>query len=231
MVDGHLVKVGQPVGALPDWADLTEALLVAVEVDGTLVAMIGLDDPVREESQRTIEQLRSLGVTKTILVSGDRRSTVEAVAASVGVDAYYADCKPEQKLELLHAEKAALNSEGVTGTVIAIGDGINDAPALAAADVGVAMGARGATAASEAADVVIIEDSIGHLAIAVDIAQGARNRALQASGVGMALAIGAMLVSAFGILNATEAAISQELIDASAILSALVPAASRLKRR
>jgi len=193
--------------------------------------MIGLDDPVREESQRTIEQLRSLGVTKTILVSGDRRSTVEAVAASVGVDAYYADCKPEQKLELLHAEKAALNSEGVTGTVIAIGDGINDAPALAAADVGVAMGARGATAASEAADVVIIEDSIGHLAIAVDIAQGARNRALQASGVGMALAIGAMLVSAFGILNATEAAISQELIDASAILSALVPAASRLKRR
>lgn len=231
MVDGHLVKVGQPVGALPDWADLTEALLVAVEVDGTLVAMIGLDDPVREESQRTIEQLRSLGVTKTILVSGDRRSTVEAVAASVGVDAYYADCKPEQKLELLHAEKAALNSAGVTGTVIAIGDGINDAPALAAADVGVAMGARGATAASEAADVVIIEDSIGHLAIAVDIAQGARNRALQASGVGMALAIGAMLVSAFGILNATEAAISQEFIDASAILWALVPAASKLKRR
>jgi cation transport ATPase len=93
------------------------------------------------------------------------------------------------------------------------------------------MGARGATAASEAADVVIIEDSIGHLAIAVDIAQGARNRALQASGVGMALAIGAMLVSAFGILNATEAAISQELIDASAILWALVPAASKLRHR
>lgn len=230
VVEGHRIRVGQPEGEIPDWARLTEALLVAVEVDGNLVAMVGLDDPVREESQRTIRQLRLLGVTKTILVSGDRQSTVEAVAASVGVDAFYADCKPEQKLELLHAEKQALVASGATGTVIAIGDGINDAPALAAADVGVAMGARGATAASEAADVVILEDSIGQLAIAVDIAQGARNRALQAAGVGMALAIAAMLVSAVGVLNATEAAISQELIDASAILWALVPAASKLRR-
>jgi len=224
-VNGHLVTVGQPEGALPHWANLKDALLVAVTVDSSLVAVYGLDDPVREESRQTIADLKTLGVVRTVLVSGDRAATVAAVAEAVGVDAHYGDCKPEQKLEILRAEKKL-----APGTVIAVGDGINDAPALAAADVGVAMGARGATAASEAADVVIIEDSIGHLAVAVDIAQGARNRALQASGYGMALAIAAMLVSAFGVLTATEAAISQELIDASAILWALVPAASRLKR-
>lgn len=105
MVEGHLVKVGQPIGALPAWADLTDALLVAVEVDGVLVAMIGLDDPVRSESQQTISDLRTLGVEKTILVSGDRQSTVEAVANQVGVDTFYAEFKPEQKLNLLRAEK------------------------------------------------------------------------------------------------------------------------------
>jgi len=230
VVDGHLVKVGQPIGALPEWADLTDALLVAVEVDSVLVCMIGMDDPVRSDSQQTVQDLRNLGVTKTILVSGDRRATVELVASQVGVDAYFAECKPEQKLEILKAEKETIKASGKTGTVIAVGDGINDAPALAAADVGVAMGARGATAASEAADVVIVEDSIGHLAIAVDIAQGARNRAIQASGIGMGLAVGAMVISALGLWNATWAAISQELIDASAILWALVPAASRLGR-
>jgi cation transport ATPase len=90
------------------------------------------------------------------------------------------------------------------------------------------MGARGATAASEAADVVILEDSIDRLAVAVDVAQGARSRALQASGVGMTLAIAAMLLGSFGVLNATEAALTQEFIDAGAILWALVPAKSRL---
>jgi heavy metal translocating P-type ATPase len=224
-VAGHHLRVGQPVGELPAWANLDASLLVAVEVDSKLAGLVGLDDPIREESRQTIADLRSLGVARTILVSGDRHSTVESVAKEVGVDAYFAECKPEHKLEILQTEKAKTG-----GTVVAVGDGINDAPALAAADVGVAMGARGATAASEAADVVIIEDSIAHLAVAVDIAQGARNRALQASGVGMSLAIAAMLASAFGLLNATAAAISQELIDACAILWALVPAGSQLRR-
>ena len=231
LVNGRLVRVGQPVGRIPAWADLNDSLLVAVEVDSKLAAMIGLADPVRDESQQTVANLRSLGVNRTILVSGDRQATVEAVAQEVGVDEFHGDCKPEDKLKLLRAIQTELAANHSNGTVIAIGDGINDAPTLAAADVGVAMGARGATAASEAADVVIVEDSIDHLATAVDIAQGARGRALQAAGVGMGLAIAAMLASSAGLLNATQAAISQELIDASAILWALVPAKSRLMQR
>lgn len=224
VVEGCRVEVGQPDLPLPEWANTDDSLLVAVKVDGSLVAIYGLDDPVREESRQTIDQLRLLGVKRTVLVSGDRTETVASVANMVGVDAYHAECKPDEKLAILKQEKAAAQ-----GTVVVIGDGINDAPALAASDVGVAMGARGATAASEAADVVIVEDSIAHLATAVDIAQGARRRALQAAGVGMALAIGAMLAAAFGLMNATQAAVSQELIDASAILWALVPAKARLR--
>jgi len=223
-VSGHRVQVGQPEGALPDWGRLANALLVSVIVDGSVVAIYGLDDPVRAESTATIRNLKRLGVKRTVMVSGDRAETVAAVAAAVGVDDYRAEFHPEQKLQFLREAK-----ESAAGTVIAVGDGINDAPALAAADVGVAMGARGATAASEAADVVIVEDSIGHLAIALDIAQGARSRALQAAGVGMALAVMAMALSAFGVLSATAAAVSQEFIDASAILWALVPAASKLR--
>jgi P-type E1-E2 ATPase len=138
------------------------------------------------------------------------------------MDAVFAECKPADKLEILRAEMDA-----TPGAVIVVGDGINDAPALAAADVGVAMGARGATAASEAADVVILEDSIGHLASAIEIAQGALRRAMQAAMVGMGLATVAMFLAAFGLISPTASAVVQEFIDAAAILWALVPVKSR----
>jgi P-type E1-E2 ATPase len=223
-VAGHQVRVGQPQATLPAWAQIENALRVVVEVDGDLKLIIGLDDPLRDEAKGTISALRQMGVKRILLVSGDRRSTAEAVGEAVGVDEVFADCTPEGKLELVHAEMLATN-----GTVIAVGDGINDAPALAAASVGVAMGARGATAASEAADVVIIEDSIKNLATAVLISKGARSRALQAAGVGMTLAVAAMFAAATGVLDATTAAISQEFIDMAAILWALVPVRTKLK--
>ena len=223
MVDGYRVAVGQPAGTLPFWANLDHSLLVAISVDGQLQGMLGLDDPVRAESKQTLGRLRDLGVDRFVLISGDREASVAAVANEVGADAFHAGCTPEQKMQILHNEQSKTK-----GTVVAVGDGINDAPTLAAAGVGVAMGARGATAASEAADVVIIEDSIHHLAVAVDIAQGARNRALQASGFGMGLAMAAMILASVGVLDATWSAISQEAIDACAILWALAPTRSRV---
>jgi P-type E1-E2 ATPase len=223
-VSGHEVRVGQINGELPNWGQLKNALLIAIEIDGEIKSLIGLDDPLRDEAKETIATLRKLGVDRILMVSGDRKSTADEVGAEVGVDQVYAHCTPARKLEIVHEEILATN-----GSVIAVGDGINDAPALAAATVGVAMGARGATAASEAADVVIIDDSLKNLATAVLISKGSRNRALQAAGIGMSLATIAMLGAATGFLNATAAAFSQELIDVAAILWALVPVATKLK--
>lgn len=222
---GKQITAGQPTLPLPEWSQGASALLVEVKIDGTVKAIFGLDDPIREDAIETIQNLRKLGIQKIVLVSGDRRQTAEQVGQEIGADEIYSDCTPESKLELVRQER-----EQTRGSVLLVGDGINDAPALAAASVGIAMGARGATAASEAADVVIIEDSIRHLASAIDISQAAFRKATQSAGVGMALAVGAMFAAAFGLFNATQSAIIQELIDASAILWALTPLALRLKK-
>lgn len=224
VVDGVSVTVGQPESELPDWASVDSELKVAITLNGELTAVLGLDDPIRDESIATIANLRRLGVERVILVSGDKPQAANEVGRLISADEVFAECSPSKKLELVDIEMKRAKS-----AVILVGDGINDAPALAAASVGVAMGARGATAASEAADVVIVEDSIEHLASAIDISQAAFLKARQAATVGMSLAGVSMLAAAVGLLNPTQAAIAQELIDAAAILWALTPLRSRLK--
>jgi heavy metal translocating P-type ATPase len=222
VIEGHTIRVGRLLEPVPAWVEVNQSLQICVDRDGEVIGVIDLDDPIRSDAVNTIRELRALGIQRVLLVTGDRRPAAEAVGNAVGVDEIFSEFRPEDKLGLVAIEK-----KKAKGSVLVVGDGINDSPALAAADVGVAMGARGASAASETASVVIIEDSIGRLVDAIRISKGARNRALQAAGIGMGLSLVAMFSGAFGFLSVTENAVAQELIDAAAILWALVPSQKR----
>lgn len=215
-IQGARIQVGQLTVANPEWLHFSYPLMVAVEADGELLGIIGLQDPIRPESRAMVSALRLAGVRHIALVTGDREETAQEVAAAVGITEVFSNVSAAGKLEITHRAQ-----EGATGTVVVVGDGINDAPALATADVGVAMGARGASAASEAADVVIVEDSIDRLTRAIAIAQRSRRKALQAAGLGMGLAFIGMLLGAFGFLTPSQGALLQEAIDVLAIMWAL----------
>lgn len=215
-VEKSLIRVGQLHQATPEWLHFSHPLMVSVETDGLLIGVIGLKDPIRPEARNMVAALRSAGVKRIALVTGDRAETAQEVADAVGITEIFSSISAEGKLTI--ARDAQANSRG---TVVVVGDGINDAPALAAADVGVAMGARGASAASEAADVVIVEDSIERLTRAITIAAISRRKALQAAGLGMGLAFIGMVCGAFGLFTPSQGAIAQEIIDISAILWAL----------
>jgi P-type E1-E2 ATPase len=137
-----------------------------------------------------------------------------AIAAALGIDGVLAERSPEEKVEAVLAERR----EAVT---LMVGDGINDAPALAAADVGIAMGARGSGASSEAADVVLLVDRLDRLADALEIARRTRGIALPSVLAGMGMSVAAMVVAAFGFLAPVAGALLQEAIDVAVILNAL----------
>lgn len=213
----------------PDWvrrvrrrASLDGALTVFVAIDGKPAGALLLEDVIRPDAPRMIQGLRDAGIRRVVLVTGDRADTAQAVGRIVGTDAVLAECDPQEKL-------AAINAERGAGTTLMVGDGVNDAPALAAADVGVALAARGATASSEAADVVLTVDRVDAIADAILIAQRSRRIALQAVGTGMGLSLVAMLAAAAGLLPPAAGAILQELIDVLAIglaLRAVLPGRS-----
>ncbi|HXM55349.1 MAG TPA: heavy metal translocating P-type ATPase [Candidatus Dormibacteraeota bacterium] len=187
---------------------------VFVAVDGELAGALLLEDPVRGDSPRAIRRLRRAGVRRVVVVTGDLPDVGALVGAAVGADAVLAEQTPAEKVEAVRRERAG-------GVTVMVGDGVNDAPALAAADVGVAMGARGATASSEAADVVMAVDRLDRLAEGLAIARRARTIAVQSVVAGMALSIAAMVVAAAGFLPPVAGAVLQEGIDVLVILNAL----------
>ena len=216
LVNGSTITVGQLTVDRPDWLTFSKPLIVAVTRNNQLIGIIGLEDPIRLESKAMISALKSSGVSYVALVTGDREETAQSVAKTLGISEVFARSTAEDKLRI------TLNAmSNATGTVVVVGDGINDAPALAAAHVGVAMGAHGASAASEAADVIIVDDSIDRLIRAIRISKHARRKALEASGIGMALSCIIMVTGALGITSASQGAVAQEVIDVIAILWAL----------
>jgi hypothetical protein len=146
------------------------------------------------------------------MLTGDRADVAESVGTVLGVDHVRAGCSPADKVSAVRAE---------ADVSVMVGDGINDGPALAAADVGVAMGARGAAASAQAADIVITADRLDRLADAMDVARRARGIAVQSAGVGMLLSLVAMAGAAAGLIPPAAGALLQEAIDAAVILNAL----------
>ena len=227
-VDGRRVTVGVAEFAtadagLPSWdrdlrrrAAIEGSTLVFVGVDGEAAGALVLDDPIRPETPRAIRSLRRAGVDRIVMVTGDHYAVAEMVGAAIGVDAVLAERTPGDKVEAVRAER-----ENASTPIVMVGDGINDAPALALADVGVAMGARGATASSEAADVVIVVDRLDRLAEAIRLAHRSRSIAVQSVMFGMGLSMVAMVFAAFGFLPPVAGAILQEVIDVTVILNAL----------
>ena len=189
-------------------------LSVYVAVDGEPVAALTFDDTIRPDAASTIRSLRRLGVERIVMATGDHPVAARSVGMAIDVDLILAQSTPQEKVEALED----LRGRGITAMV---GDGINDAPALAAADVGVAMGARGATASSEAADVVLIVDRLQRLVDAIGIAKRSRSIAVQSVVIGMSLSLVAMVAASLGLLVPIAGALLQEAIDVIAITNAL----------
>jgi heavy metal translocating P-type ATPase len=221
-VDGHRVAIGgrcfvstaigKPIAAregLPPGA-----LTVHVGIDGAHAGIIVLTDRLRDGTDDLLSRLRAVGIERIVLATGDRADVAKAVTAGLAVDAVRAELSPDQKVLVVVAERKS-------GPVMMVGDGVNDAPALAAADVGLAMGARGAAASAQAADVVLLVDDLSRLYPAVWIAQRARSIALQSVIAGIGLSGLAMIAAAFGYLPPVQGAILQEAIDVAVIVNAL----------
>jgi heavy metal translocating P-type ATPase len=225
-VDGHRVAVGKaawvtPGQPLPPWARrlrrrgaLEGFSTVFVAVDGRLAGALAVTDPIRPDTARTLRDLRRAGVRRVVMVTGDHPDTAETVGAAIGVDEVLAERTPAEKVEAARLERAA-------GPTVMVGDGVNDAPALAAADVGVAMGARGATASSQAAHVVLVVDRLDRLVEAIRVARRSRRIALQSVLAGMGLSLVAMAAAAAGLVAPVAGAVLQEAIDVAVIANAL----------
>ena len=225
-IEGRLVRVGSHqlvYGSRrpEDWAVRAlrraawrSALSVFVAVDGRTIGALLMGDELRRETPRAVQALRSAGISRIVMVTGDRADAAETIGAALDLDAVLADRLPSDKVDAVVVEQR-LNP------TVMVGDGINDAPALAAADVGIAMGARGASASSEAADVVILIDRLDRVSDAVAIARRTRAIAVQSIVAGMALSGIAMAAAAFGWLSPVAGALTQEAIDIAVILNAL----------
>lgn len=198
-------------------------MAVYVGVDGKFAGTLIMRDPIRPEVPATLAALREMGVSEMVMLTGDAEATAQFIAKEVGITQVWAELLPEDKVRLVH--------ELPQRQVMMVGDGVNDAPVLAASDVGIAMGAKGSTAASESADVVILHDDLGKVAEAVRLGRRTIRIAIQSIWIGIILSVGLMIVAATGKIPAVAGALSQEFVDLAAILNALRALSPGKKRR
>ena len=214
-----VVRIGKLSFINEGTADATATHLVGGElamyiaVDDRFAGSIVASDRVRDNARQTVADLARLGVRENLMLTGDARGTAQHVASQAGIVHVRADCLPSDKVDAVRALTRR--------PVIMVGDGVNDAPVLAVADVGIAMGAKGSTAASESADVVILLDDISRTVRAVRIGKDTVQVALQSIWLGIILSVVLMVVAAFGLIPATAGAISQEIVDLVTIVNAL----------
>ena len=222
-VDGHVVAIGggrfvaAQLGQPPEFGQVShgkDVITVAVAIDGAYAGEIVMEDTLRKDAHDTVAELRRLGIDRIILASGDREEIAKRVTSPLGLDEIYGELDPAAKAQLAEQRRSA-------GPLMMVGDGVNDAPGLAVADVGVAMGARGTAASTEAAGAVILVDDLRPLAHGIAIAQRTRRIALQSVWAGLGLSFAAMIVAALGYLPPVQGALLQEAIDIAVIFNAL----------
>ncbi|WP_242362960.1 heavy metal translocating P-type ATPase [Limosilactobacillus antri] len=216
LIEGHQVKVGKRQFVAPQNQQAAlNTTAIYVSVDGTYYGAIAFTDHVRPEAAETMTKLKAAGVANLMMLTGDQRAIALQVAKAVGITTVKADLLPQDKIAALQSIPQAEHP------VFMVGDGVNDAPSLATADVGIAMGAHGSTAASETADVVILKDDLAKVAKAVNISQDTLRIAKQAVLIGIAICTVLMLIASTGVIPAFVGAMLQEVIDTVSILWAL----------
>ena len=188
--------------------------IIPVAIDGSVAGYINVADTVRPESAMVIENLRRLGISKTFLITGDSKAVGEKVGRELGVSEIYTEVLPEMKLEIIRE----LQSEG--HSIAYVGDGVNDAPALAAADVGIAMGSIGTAVAMETADVVLLTDEIGQVPYLIELSQATMTNIRTNIIISMAIVFGSVAASALGLFGPVMGAIMHEVAAVPVIANA-----------
>ncbi|OTO72823.1 MULTISPECIES: heavy metal translocating P-type ATPase [unclassified Enterococcus] len=215
IVEGKKIRVGKAAFAGSAVSLSKEKTAVFVSIEGESIGYITFTDVVRKESADTIKALTELGIKKTIMLTGDHQVIADQIAREVGITEVHAECLPEEKINVIKTLSEA-DRPGIM-----VGDGVNDAPALGVADIGIAMGAHGSTAASESADAVILKDDLSRVSEAVRLSQDTMRIARQSVLIGIVICVILMLIASTGVIPALLGAALQEVIDTVSILSAL----------
>lgn len=208
------IKVGNAsfIGVTKETTDDT---IIYIAVDNKYQGYITFKDVLRPEAKEAIESLRGLGLEEIIMLTGDSPKVANQIAQILNITNVHAHCLPEQKIEVLNS----LSEEQRPS--IMVGDGVNDAPALAVADIGIAMGENGSTAASESADAVILKDDLTRLTESVRLSKDTMRIAQQSVLIGIFICVVLMLIASTGVIPALLGAALQEVVDTVSILSAL----------